>query len=106
MGPKVHLSRSRISGLTLGQNPVLLVLVLLSSLMLFAVLRPALSRSEDSDQLLAQAERLAWLSNWERAAELYARAEQLAIQKSNRRDELYAECGSLRSGLGLSLIHI
>ena len=100
MGPKVLPSRSRFSGLTLGQSPVLVILVLLSSLMLFAVLRPALSRSEDSDQLLAQADRLAWLSNWQRAAELYARAEQLAIQKSNRRDELYAECGSLRSGLG------
>ena len=90
MGPKVLPSRNRFSGLTLGQSPVLVILLLLSSLMLFAVLRPGLSRSEDSDQLLAQADRLAWLSNWQRAAELYARAEQLATQKSNRRDELYA----------------
>ena len=100
MGPKVLPSRNRFSGLTLGQSPVLVILLLLSSVMLFAVLRPPLSRSEDPDQLLAQADRLAWLSNWERAAELYARAEQLATQKSNGRDALYAKCGSLRSGLG------
>ena len=105
MGAKDLPSRSRFSGLTLGQRPVLVILVLLSSLMLFAVLRPALSRSEDCDQLLAQADRLAWLSNWQKASELYARAEQLAIQKSNRRDELYAECGSLRSRLGTEPLH-
>ena len=105
MGPKILPCRSSFSGLTLGQSPVLIILGLLSSLILFAVLRPTLSRSEDSDQLLAQADRLAWLSNWQKASEVYARAEQLAIQKSNRRDELYAECGSLRSRLGTEPLH-
>src|SRR5579863_3787380 len=97
MGAKVLPSRSRFSGLTLGQSPVLLILGLLFFLILFAVMRPALSRSEDPDQVLAQADRLAWLSNWQKAAELYARGKQLAIQKNNKRDEFYAECGSLRS---------
>jgi len=104
MGTKVLPSRNRIDGLTTGHSLALLALLLLPSLMLVAVLRPAVSQSKDPKRLLAEADRLAWLSNWQRAGELYARAEQLAVQKGDKRDQLYAGCGRLRSHIGLESV--
>jgi tetratricopeptide (TPR) repeat protein len=48
-------------------------------------------------RILAEADRLAWLSNWQRAGSLYARAEQVSVQAGDQRDKLYAECGRLRA---------
>jgi CHAT domain-containing protein len=79
---------------------VFLTLVLLASLTLIRVLHPALPQSNEPRQLLAQADHFAWLSNWQRAGELYARAEQLAIQKGDKRDQLYATCGLRRANVG------
>lgn len=104
MGLKVLPSRIRFDGLTTGRSLVLLALLLLSSLVLVAVRRPAVSRSKEPKQLLAEADRLAWLSNWQRAGELYGRAEQLAVQKGDKRDQLYATCGRLRSSIGLGSV--
>jgi CHAT domain-containing protein len=101
---KVLPSRNRFAGLTSRQRWILLALVLLSSVILGGLLRLAVSRSKGSNQLLTEADRLAWLSNWQRAGELYARAEELAIQKGNKRDQLYAACGRLRSSIGLESV--
>jgi len=79
-------------------------MVLLASLTLIKVLRPAVSQLKEPRQLLAQADHFAWLSNWQRAGELYARAEQLAIQKGDKRDELYATCGLGRANIGVDSI--
>jgi tetratricopeptide (TPR) repeat protein len=68
--------------------------------MVFAVLHPGASRSQRSNQVLVEADRLAWLSNWQRAGELYARAEKEAFQDGDERDRLYAACGRLRANIG------
>ena len=104
MSLKVLPSRNRFDRLTAGHGRILLTLLLLSSLILGGLLRLAASRSKDSNQLLTEADRLAWLSNWQRAGELYARAEELAIQKGDKRDQLYAACGRLRSSIGLESV--
>jgi hypothetical protein len=96
--------RRRASRLTVGHRPVMLVLVLLSSLIFFAALRPAAIRSNDPGQIITAADRLAWRSNWQKAGELYARAERLASLSGDKRDQFYAECGSLHSGLGVESI--
>jgi len=83
---------------------VFLTLVLLASLTLIKVLRPAVSQPKEPRQLLAQADHFAWLSNWQRAGELYARAEQLAIQKGDKRDQLYATCGLRWANIGADSI--
>ena len=101
---KVLPSRNRFAGLTSGHGWLLLTLVLLFSVILVGLLRLAVSRSKGSNQLLTEADRLAWVSNWQRAGELYARAEELAIQKGDKRDQLYAACGRLRSNIGLESI--
>jgi CHAT domain-containing protein len=100
MSLRVRPTRNRFAGLTTGQTLVLLTLALVSSLLLVGVVRPAIFRSKDSNQLLAEADHLAWLSNWQKAGQLYARAEQLAIQKGDKRDQLYAACGRLRASIG------
>ena len=104
MSLKVLPSRNRFDRLTSGHGRILLTLLLLFSLILAGLLRLAASRSKDSNQLLTEADRLAWLSNWQRAGELYARAEELAIQKGDKRDQLYAACGRLRSSIGLESV--
>ncbi len=100
MNPRVLQLRNRLGGLATGQRLVLLALALLSFLILFAVLRPMPSQSESPDVLLGEADRFAWLTNWQRAGELYARAEQIAMQKGEERDQLYAACGRLRASIG------
>jgi len=95
---------NRSTGLATRGSLVFLTMVLLASLTLIKVLRPAVSQLKEPRQLLAQADHFAWLSNWQRAGELYARAEQLAIQKGDKRDELYATCGLGRANIGVDSI--
>jgi CHAT domain-containing protein len=45
------------------------------------------------EKLLAEANRLAWLSNWPGAGALYSRAEKLFRDKGDTRDEIYARVG-------------
>ena len=80
---------------------VLLSLGLLFSLILFSRYHRTVSKSTNPKQLLAEADRLAWLSNWQRADDLYAQAEHVAIERSDKRDQLYARCGRLRSNMEL-----
>jgi CHAT domain-containing protein/tetratricopeptide (TPR) repeat protein len=101
---KVLPSRNRFAGLTSGDGWLLLTLVLLFSVILAGLFRLVVSRSKGSNQLLTEADRLAWVSNWQRAGELYARAEELAIQKADKRNQLYAACGRLRSSIGLESV--
>jgi CHAT domain-containing protein/tetratricopeptide (TPR) repeat protein len=83
---------------------VFLALVLLASLTLIKALHPAVSQPKEPKQLLAQADHFAWVLNWPRARELYARAEQLAIQKGDKRDQFYATCGLGRANIGAESI--
>ena len=72
---------TRSTGLATRVSLVFLILGLVASLTLIKVLRPAVSQPKEPRQLLVQADHFAWLSNWQRAGELYARAEQIAIQR-------------------------
>jgi CHAT domain-containing protein len=54
-------------------------------------------RSNDSEVLLGEANHLAWLLNWPKAGPLYARAEQWFKEKGDKRDEIYARVGRIRS---------
>ena len=47
--------------------------------------------------MLAEADRLALLANWPKAGPLFARAEQIYIQRGESRDALYCRIGELRS---------
>jgi len=53
----------------------------------------------DPDQLLQQADRLAWMKNWSRAEPLYSEAERLFEARGDRRDALYAAVNKLRADL-------
>jgi CHAT domain-containing protein/predicted negative regulator of RcsB-dependent stress response len=53
----------------------------------------------DPDKLLQDAERLAWLKAWTRAAPLYAEAERLFTARGDRRNALYAQINHLRGQL-------
>jgi len=53
--------------------------------------------SNDPKQLLAEANRLAWLFNGPAADPLYARAEALFAQAGDHRNELYAKIGRIRA---------
>jgi CHAT domain-containing protein len=55
------------------------------------------SDANDPKQLLAEANRLAWLFNGPGADPLYARAEALFAQAGDRRNELYAKIGRIRA---------
>jgi len=100
MRPKTLSFRDRRNGLTDGRGRTFLTFGLLSVLLLIALLYYRISESSDPKHLLAEADHLAWLSNWQRAGELYARAEGLAAQRGDKRDQLYAACGRLRSTIG------
>ena len=61
---------------------------------------PAFAQTgSDPDRLLQEAERLAWLKAWTRAAPLYAEAERLYVARGDRRNALYAEINNLRGQL-------
>src|SRR5262245_16018834 len=47
-------------------------------------------------QTLAEADRLAWLTNWYAALPIYTEVEQAATKAGNRREAMYAKFGRLR----------
>jgi CHAT domain-containing protein len=53
----------------------------------------------DPEQLLQEAERLAWLKAWTRAQPLYAEAQRLFTARGDRRNALFAEINHLRGAL-------
>jgi CHAT domain-containing protein len=104
MSSTVHTFRNKFFGLTARRCLVLLSLVLAIPAVLVMFLRLTISQSEDPERLIAEADHFAWLSNWQRAGGLYVRAEHLAIKRGDKRDQLYAACGRLRSNIGLESI--
>ena len=63
-----------------------------------AILLPssALAQTPDHHALLAEADRLAWLTNWYDALPIYTEVEEAATKAGNRRDAMYAKFGRLR----------
>src|SRR5947208_1495588 len=53
----------------------------------------------EPEKLIEQAEHLAWLKAWTRAAPLYAEAERLLTARGDRRNALYARINHLRGEL-------
>lgn len=101
MGLRILPFRKLLDRLTIKKAFVLLLLGLVSSLILFALHRRTVHKSRSPKQLLAEADSLAWRSNWPKAGDLYAQAEHLAIERGEKRDQLYATCGRIRSNMGL-----
>lgn len=60
---------------------------------------PAFAQSADPQQLLAEAERLAWLKAWTRAEPLFAEAGRAFASRGDQRNALYAEINALRGRL-------
>ena len=58
-----------------------------------------LSRSKNPDELLKEADRLAWLKNWNRAEPLFRAAEVGFKASGDQRNALYAEVSGLRGEL-------
>ena len=56
-----------------------------------------LQQSTDPQALLSAADHFYWLNNGPAAAPLYARAEQLFLERGDARNELHAKVGRLRS---------
>src|SRR5687767_10816602 len=56
-------------------------------------------RADQIDELLREAERLAWLKNWTRAEPLYAKLEQHYRARGDVRNTLYAQVSRLRGQL-------
>lgn len=54
---------------------------------------------QSAEQVLAEADRLAWLRAWTRAEPLFARAEVLYSARADRRNVIYASVGRLRGEL-------
>ena len=104
MGPGLLPSRKLLDRLTIKKTLVLLLLGLISSLILAALYRRAVFKPRNTEQLLVEADLLAWRSNWPKAGALYSQAEHLAIEKHNRRDQLYATCGRIRSNMGVEAV--
>src|SRR5262245_21172254 len=72
-------------------NVAVVVTVLLCS--------PAIAQTTDPQKLLAEAERLAWLKAWTRAAPLYGEAEKAFEASGDDRNALYAQINRLRGEL-------
>src|SRR5262249_19164464 len=68
-----------------------LLVILLIVFLPLAVCRD--SRAQDSLRLLAEADRLAMLYNWPRAAPLYEQAESLFLQSGDKKNALFARLG-------------
>ena len=68
-----------------------LLVILLIVFLPLAVYRD--SRAQDSLRLLAEADRLAMLYNWPKAAPLYAQAESLFVQSGDKKNALFARLG-------------
>src|SRR6267378_4220643 len=56
-----------------------------------------LTATRNPEILLAEANRLAWVFNWQRAGPLYVRAEELFKERSDPRNEIYARVGRIRA---------
>jgi CHAT domain-containing protein len=52
--------------------------------------------AEDPHYLIKEADRLAWLNNWVKAAPLFTKAEELFAQAGDERNTLYAKLGRIR----------
>ena len=70
-------------------------------LLLAAVLlcSPAFPQTADPQQLLAEAERLAWLKAWTKAEPLFTQASRAFAARGDKRNALYAEISALRGRL-------
>jgi len=101
MGPAILPIRKRLDGLAIRKILIVFSLGLISTVILVTLYHHRVSKPTNPKQILAEADRLAWLSNWQRAGDLYAQAEHLAAETHDKRDELYATCGRLRSNMGL-----
>jgi hypothetical protein len=60
---------------------------------------PAVAQVADPHELLAEADRLAWLRVWTRAEPLYAQAREAFVRSGDRRNALYTEVSQLRGRL-------
>src|SRR5438105_173244 len=58
----------------------------------------------EPEQLIQQADRLAWLRNWSRAEPLYVEAQRLFAARGDRRNALYAEINVVRAQLPRSAV--
>ena len=69
-------------------------------LLVFLVVAPAGAQADKTpEQLLAEADRLAWLRAWAKAEPIFAEAEKKFAAQGDRRKELYAKIGRLRGEL-------
>src|SRR5262245_41746316 len=57
---------------------------------------PAVSKAQGFAEILKEADRRAWLTNWHDAVPIYAEVERGAIKAGNRRDAMYGKFGRLR----------
>ena len=64
--------------------------------LLLSSIANAQGASSDLGARLAEADRLAWLTNWNDALPIYTEVEQAATRTGNRRDAMYAKFGRLR----------
>ena len=82
-------------------DPAALLVRRVGIVLLAAILsQPTFAQTNaDPAKLIEQAERLAWLKAWTRAAPLYAEAERLYAARGDRRNALYAQINHLRGQL-------
>ena len=92
---EIHTNRTLLRTAGLGRN--YLVCRLLTCLLLSLLLFPRGTMAEDAKQLLAEADRLAWLGNSDKAGALYAKAEELSSFVGDARNGLYARVGRLHA---------
>src|SRR5216683_4237112 len=55
--------------------------------------------AQSATELLAEADRLAWLKNWTKAEPLFSRAEQIFASSGDERDALYSKISAIRGRL-------
>jgi CHAT domain-containing protein len=73
----------------------LLLLICFVSLLSFST--PVSAESSEAERLLAEADRLAWLNNWDKADPLYRRAELLFRQSGDNHHLLQAKIGHIQA---------
>ena len=86
------------SGLKRARRLISALLNLLSFTLL-AVSVPLTAQEQDPGRLLDEADRLAWLNNWDKAGPLYAAAETLFSQSGNTRNLLLAKIGRIQASM-------
>ncbi len=72
------------------------------NLLCFALLLlsvPVSAQEQDPNRLLDEAERLAWMNNWDKAGPLFERAETLFSQSGNARKLLLARIGRIQASM-------